>query len=97
MGDNERDIEVTIEALREKLSALDRAGALDLLGAKIAEEEEGRARRLTSLLKVRATIEREALDYERATQTLSEVTRLAPDDVWAFIGLGDLYTNRPRT
>ena len=91
MGDNERDIEVTIEALREKLSAPDRAGALDLLGTKIAEEEEGRARRLTPLLKVRATIEREALDYERATQTLSEVTRLAPDDVWAFIDLGDLY------
>ena len=39
VGDNERDIEVTIEALCEKLSALDRAGALDLLGAKIAEEE----------------------------------------------------------
>jgi predicted Zn-dependent protease len=42
-------------------------------------------------LKERAAVERLAFDYDAAKKTLAEVTRLAPDDVWAFIDLGDLY------
>ncbi len=85
------DIDAAIVASRAKLRDLDTAGALDVLQAKIAGEEQERARRRVPLLKERAAVERLAFDYEAAKQTLAEVTRLAPDDVWAFIGLGDLY------
>jgi tetratricopeptide (TPR) repeat protein len=85
------DIDAAIAASRAKLSGLDTAGALEVLRAKIAEEEQERARRLVPLLKERAAVERLAFDYDAAKQTLAEVTRLAPDDVWAFIGLGKLY------
>jgi tetratricopeptide (TPR) repeat protein len=85
------DIEATLVASREKLGALDTAGALNVLRAKIAEEEQERARRLVPLLKEQATIEKLAFDYDAAKRSLAEVTRLAPDDVWAFIDLGDLF------
>ena len=85
------DIEATLVASREKLGALDTAGALNVLRAKIAEEEQARARRLVPLLKEQATIEKLAFDYDAAKRSLAEVTRLAPDDVWAFIDLGDLF------
>jgi tetratricopeptide (TPR) repeat protein len=85
------DIDAVIVASRAKLRDLDTAGALVVLQAKIAGEEQERARRLVPLLKERAEIERLAFDYDAAKQTLAEVTRLAPDDVWAFIDLGDLY------
>jgi predicted Zn-dependent protease len=85
------DIDATITASRAKLGALDTAGALEVLRAKIAEEEQERTRRRVPLLKERAAVERLAFDYDAAKKTLAEVTRLAPDDVWAFIDLGDLY------
>jgi tetratricopeptide (TPR) repeat protein len=85
------DIEATIGASREKLRALDAAGARDLLQAKIAEEEEARTRRLLPLLRERAEIERLTFDYEAAKKTLAEITNLAPDDVWGWIELGDLW------
>ena len=85
------DIDAAIVASRAKLGVLDTAGALDVLQAKIAEEEQQRVRRLVPLLKERAVVERLAFDYEAAKSTLMEVTQLASDDVWAFIDLGDLY------
>jgi hypothetical protein len=88
------DIETTIASSRAKLDALDTAGALDVLQPKIAEvteEVEGQMRRLVPLLKERATVERLAFDYDAAKRSLAEVTRLAPDDVGAFIDLGDLF------
>ncbi len=85
------DIDAAIVASRARLLDLDTAGALDVLQAKLNEEEQERARRRVPLLKERAAVERLAFDYDAAKQSLAEVTRLAPDDVWAFIGLGDLY------
>jgi tetratricopeptide (TPR) repeat protein len=85
------DIDAAIAESRAKLGALDTAGALDVLRAKITEEEQERARRLVPLLKEQATVERLAFDYDAAKKTLAEVTRLARDDVEAFINLGDLY------
>jgi tetratricopeptide (TPR) repeat protein len=88
------DIDATIVASREKLGALDFAGALDVLKPKIAEvaeEVQAHVRRFVPLLKERAAVERLALDYDAAKSTLTEVTRLAPDDLWAYIDLGDLY------
>jgi tetratricopeptide (TPR) repeat protein len=88
------DIEATLVASRAKLGALDTAGALDVLQPKIAEvteDVEGLVRRLVPLLKERATVEKLAFDYDAAKRSLAEVTRLAPDDVWAFIDLGDLF------
>jgi len=85
------DIDAAIAASRGKLGALDKAGALDVLQAKLDEEEQERARRRVPLLKERAAVERLAFDYDAAKKSLAEVTCLAPDDVWAFIGLGDLY------
>jgi Trypsin-like peptidase domain len=55
------DIDAVIAASREKLGTLDTAGALDVLGAKTAEEEPERGRRLVPLLKERAAVERLAL------------------------------------
>jgi tetratricopeptide (TPR) repeat protein len=85
------DIEATIAASRAKLRALDTAGARDVLQAKIAEEEQTRTQRLVRLLRERAGIESLAFDYDAAKATLAEVTRLMPDDVWAWIELGDLW------
>lgn len=85
------DIDAAIVASRAKLRDLDTAGALDVLQAKLDEKERERTRRLIPLLKERAAVERLAFDYDAAKQSLAEVTRLAPDDVWAFIDLGDLY------
>ena len=84
-------IDDAIKASREKLGALDTAGALEVLQAKLNEEERERTRRLVPLLKERAVVERLAFDYDATKQTLAKVTRLAPDDVWAFIDLGDIY------
>jgi tetratricopeptide (TPR) repeat protein len=85
------DIDAVIGASREKLRALDTAGAREVLQAKIDEEEQARARRLAPLLKERASIELLALDYDTAKATFAQLTRLAPDDVWAWIELGDLW------
>ena len=85
------DIDATIGASRDKLGALDVQGARDLLQSKIDEENDARSRRLLPLLKERAAIERLSFDHEAAKRTLSEVTQLAPDDVWNWIGLGNLW------
>jgi tetratricopeptide (TPR) repeat protein len=85
------DIDAAIVASRAKLRDLDTAGALDVLQAKLDEEEQERTRRRVPLLKERAAVERLAFDYDAAKSTLADVTRLAPDDVLAFIDLGDLY------
>ena len=85
------DIDAAIGAARGKLGAVDPAGALAVLQAKINEEERNRRRRLLPLLKERAAIERIAFNYEQAKATLTEITRLDPDDVWAWIDLGDLW------
>jgi tetratricopeptide (TPR) repeat protein len=85
------DIEATLAESRAKLRAVDTLGALDVLQAKIAEEEAARMRRLVPLLKERAIVERLSFNYDGAKNSLGEVIRLAPDDVWAFIDLGDLY------
>jgi tetratricopeptide (TPR) repeat protein len=80
-----------IGASREKLGQLDTAGARAVLQAKIEEEEEARTRRLIPLLNERAAIERLAFDHEAAKASLAEIIRLARDDVWAHIHLGDLW------
>jgi tetratricopeptide (TPR) repeat protein len=85
------DIEAVIASSRAKLGELDTAGALDVLQAKIAQEEAARIQRLVPLLKERAAVERLSFNYDGAKKSLREAARLAPDDVWAFIGLGDLY------
>ncbi|MGJ5217859.1 hypothetical protein ACQR1Q_13450, partial [Bradyrhizobium oligotrophicum] len=86
-----RDIDATIEASRAKLKMLDTTGARTMLATKIQEEEDARTRRLLPLLKERAAIERLDFDHEAAKATLAEVTHLVPDDVWAWIELGDLW------
>jgi tetratricopeptide (TPR) repeat protein len=85
------DIDATIAASRVKLQTLDTAGAREMLRAKIAEEEAARRHRLVPLLRERAAIE--LLDFERdaAKTTYAEITGVAPDDVWAWIELGDLW------
>ena len=85
------DIDAAIVASRAKLCDLDTTGALEVLQAKLDEEERERTRRRVPLLKERAAVESLGFDYDAAKKTLAEVTRLAPDDVWVFIGLGDLY------
>src|SRR5207237_8615065 len=84
-------IEAAIGAARDKLRSLDTAGARAVLQAKIAEEEQARTRRLVPLLKERAAVERLAFDHEAAKSTLAEITDLVPDEVWAWIDLGDLW------
>jgi tetratricopeptide (TPR) repeat protein len=85
------DIDATIAASRQKLQVPDSAGARAVLQAKIDEERETRTRRLVPLLKERATVDRLAFDYESAKSALSEITVLTPDDVWAWLDLGDLW------
>jgi tetratricopeptide (TPR) repeat protein len=85
------DIEAVIGASRTKLRTLDTAGAIEMLQNKINEEEGVRTRRLVPLLKERAEIERLAFDYDAAKATLNEVIRRSPDDVEAWIELGDLW------
>jgi hypothetical protein len=60
------DIEAAIAASREKLGALDTAGALDVLQAKLDEEEQERVRRRVPLLKERAAVEHLAFEYDAA-------------------------------
>ena len=83
------DIDLVIGAAREKIGTLDVAGARGVLQAKIEEEEVVRRARMLPLLKERAAIERLAFDHGAAKTSLGEITRLAPDDVWAWIDLGD--------
>ena len=85
------DIEAVIGASREKLRVLDAQGARDLLQAKINDEEETRTRRLLPLLRERAAMERLTFDYEAAKSTLKHIVDLAPDEVWAWGELGDLW------
>jgi len=85
------DIEAVIGASRDKLRVLDVRGARDVLQAKIIDEEQARLQRLVPLLKERAWVERLAFDYDAAESTLHELTALAPDDVWTWIDLGDLW------
>ncbi len=82
------DIDAVIGAARDKLGALDVAGARGVLQAKIAEEDDARRVRMLPLLKERAAIERLAFDHAAAQATFGEITRLSPDDVWAWIDLG---------
>jgi predicted negative regulator of RcsB-dependent stress response len=85
------DIEAVIGASRDKLRVLDVRGARDVLQAKIIDEEQARLKRLVPLLKERAWVERLSFDYDGAKSTLDESTDLAPDDVPAWIDLGDLW------
>ncbi|MGH6985072.1 MAG: trypsin-like peptidase domain-containing protein, partial [Stellaceae bacterium] len=85
------DIETTIGVSRKKVANLDTVGARAVLQDKIDEEQEMRVRRLVPLLKERAAVESLALDHNAAKATLADVARLAPDDVWARIKLGDLW------
>jgi len=85
------DIDAAIAASRRRLQVPDSAGARAVLQAKIDEEGETRARRLVPLLKECATIDRLAFDYESAKSALAEITVLTPDDVWAWLDLGDLW------
>jgi hypothetical protein len=85
------DIDAVISATRSKLRSLDTEGARKLLQTKIDEEEEARLSRIVPLLKERAAVERLAFDYEAAKSTLTEITRLVPDDTQAWIDLGDVW------
>jgi hypothetical protein len=85
------DIDATIAASRVKLQTLDTAGAREMLQAKIVEEEAAHMRRMVPLLKERAAIELLDFDRDAAKATWAEITRVAPDDIWAWIQLGDLW------
>jgi tetratricopeptide (TPR) repeat protein len=85
------DIDAAIRAARAKLGNLDTAGARSLLTARIAEEEEARRQRLVPLLEERAAVEKLGYDYESAKTTLKQLLALAPDSVWHWIDLGDLF------
>jgi tetratricopeptide (TPR) repeat protein len=85
------DIDAAIRAARQKLALLDTAGARTLLSDKIAEEEVARRQRLIPLLREKAAIERLGYDYDSAKATLKQVVALAPDSVWDWIDLGDLF------
>jgi tetratricopeptide (TPR) repeat protein len=92
------DIDAVIRAARQKLSGLDTAAARSLLAGKIAEEEEARRHRLVPLLEEKAAIEKLSYDYESAKATLKQLLALAPDAVWRWIDLGDLFvTTGPLT
>jgi tetratricopeptide (TPR) repeat protein len=84
------DIDATIAAARAQLRQVDTRGALALLDAKIAEEQEARRRRMLPLLRERTEIARLALDYATAKASLTEMVRVEPDDGWAWVELGDL-------
>ena len=84
-------IDAVIAASRARLAELDAPAARELLQQKIEEEELARRQRLLPLLRERAAVERIAFDHEAAKATLAEITRLIPDDVWAWIDLGDLW------
>jgi hypothetical protein len=85
------DIDATIAASRVKLKTFDTAGAREMLRAKIEEEEAARMRRMVPLLRERAAIELLDFDREAAKVTWAEITRVAPDDIWAWVKLGDLW------
>jgi tetratricopeptide (TPR) repeat protein len=85
------DIDAAIAASRAKLKTFDTAGAREMLQAKIVEEEATRIRRMVPLLRERAAIELLDFDRDAAKATWAEITSLAPDDVWAWIELGDLW------
>jgi hypothetical protein len=85
------DIEAAIASSRMMLKSLNVSGARAVLQAKIEEEDAARVRRLVPLLKERASVERLAHDIEAARSTLTEITRLMPDDVEALIELGELW------
>jgi tetratricopeptide (TPR) repeat protein len=84
------DIAATIGAARAKLGQLDTDSARSILAAKIAEEEAARRQRLIPLLEEQAAVEQLSYDHEAAKATLRQLRRLDPDNVWNWIGLGDL-------
>jgi tetratricopeptide (TPR) repeat protein len=88
-SDEGLDVDAVIGAARDKIGALDVAGARSVLQAKIDEEEAARRARLLPLLKERGAIERLAFDHAAAMVTFGEITRLAPDDMWPWIELGE--------
>ena len=85
------DIDAAIGAARQKLAGLDTAGARAVLTDKIAEEEEARRQRLVPLLQEKVAIERLGYDYRSAKATLRRLVALAPNSVWDWIDLGDLF------
>ena len=85
------DIDAAIGAARQKLAGLDTAGARAVLTDKIAEEEEARRQRLVPLLQEKVAIERLGYDYKSAKATLRRLVALAPNSVWDWIDLGDLF------
>src|SRR5208282_3047581 len=85
------DIDAAIGAARQKLAGFDTAGARAVLADKIAEEEAARRQRLVPLLRENAAIERLGYDYQSARVTLQQLVALAPDSVWDWIDLGDLF------
>ena len=85
------DIDAVIGASRAKMGRFDTEGARDVLQAKIAEEMQARVQRLLPLLNERLEVERLTFDHEAAKATIGEIIGLTPDDVWAWIKLGDLW------
>ena len=81
------DIDAAIGAARDKLGAVDPAGALAVIQAKIDDEERNRRRRLLPLLKERAAIERIGFNYEQAKATLPRL----PASIRTTYGLGSIW------
>jgi tetratricopeptide (TPR) repeat protein len=84
------DIAATIGAARAKLGQLDTGSARSILAAKISEEEAARRQRLIPLLEEQAAVEQLSYDHEATKATLRQLMGLDPDNVWNWIGLGDL-------
>ena len=85
------DIASALGAARQKLSSLDTQGAVSLLAARLADEEETRRHRLIPLLREKAAIERISYDYDAAKTTLKQLVALDPNAVGDWVELGDLF------
>ena len=91
LSDYRGGINAIVRASRGKLSNFYACNIRDLLRAKIAEGE--RTRRLVRMLSERAQAAQLTFDHEAAKSAFAEIARLAPDDVWAWINLGELVEN----
>jgi len=85
------DIDAAIGVARAKLGALDSAGALVGLDAKIAQEEAARRQRMLPLLREKLAIQTLTYDHAGARETVQRILDLDPDAVWDWIALGDLH------
>ncbi|MGF3026830.1 hypothetical protein ACQVP2_28935, partial [Methylobacterium aquaticum] len=87
---NDIDITATVERSRSLVQDFKPSEALSVLNARIAEENEARARRLLPLLKEQAEVQRIVFDHAGRLATLEEIARIDRSDISAWIEIGDI-------